>query len=172
MKILTHQGNILDIEADTLVLPVDGSAPGLEGHIARQFMERVGVEQMHELFAPPPYYPFNGDCYWSNIAPFADATHFRHICCLGMLSHEAGANHAGYIASSLGSMLFLAGMDPGMGEHIACPVLTGGNRVGYVDAVYLMLKVVDENRNRRVTLHIVESHPEKFEILRDIVGQS
>lgn len=56
------QSNILDIEeADTLALPVDASGPGLESSIARPFMKRAGVAQMHGLYATPPPYPFNGD---------------------------------------------------------------------------------------------------------------
>ena len=38
MRIALHHRNVLEVEADTLALPVDGSAPGLEGRIARQFM--------------------------------------------------------------------------------------------------------------------------------------
>ncbi len=170
MKIQIHHKNILDItEADTLALPVDGSAPGLEGNIARQFMKRVGVKEMYELYAPPPYYPFNGDCYWSRWLPF-DETHFRHICCLGILSHDADANHEGYIASAFNQMLGLAYMDPGVGEDIACPVLRGGHRLKYVDAVFLMLKIIEKNPDTGATIHIAESDPEKFGILRDIIG--
>lgn len=172
MKVHIHHKNVLDVEADTLALPVDGSAPGLEGNIARQFMKRVGAEEMHELYAPPPYYPFNGDCYWSNIAPFQDKTHFRHICCLGMLSHSPDANHEGYITSAFDRMLGLAAMDPGQGENIALPVLHGGGRLKYIDAVYLMLKIIEQNRRsiQGVTLHIAERDPERFAILRDIIG--
>ena len=145
MHIHIHNKSILDVkEADTLALPIDGSAPGLEGNIARQFMKRVGVSEMHELYAPPPYYPFNGDCYWSSSLPY-DKTHFKHICCLGILSHDPDANHEGYIASAFDRMLGMTAMDPGKGENIACPVLRGGHRLKYVDAIFLMLKITDRN---------------------------
>ena len=170
MNIQIHNKNILDIrEADTLILPVDGSAPGLEGNIARQFMKRVGVEEMHELYSPPPYYPFNGDTHWSRWLPF-DETHFRHICCLGILSHDPDANHEGYISSAFDRMLGMARMDPGVGENIACPVLRGGHRLKYVDAIFLMIKIIEKNRNSAVTIHIAESDTERFGILSDVVG--
>tara|TARA_R110002126_G_scaffold69943_1_gene176421 strand:+ start:89 stop:607 length:519 start_codon:yes stop_codon:yes gene_type:complete len=170
MKIHAVRGNILDIEADTLVLPVDGSAPGLEGSVARQFMKRVGVEEMYELYAPPPHYPFNGSCYWSSSVP-PGKVHFKHICVLGMLSHEQGVNHEGYIASAFGAMFQHAGCDPDYGEVIASPVLRGGTRMNYVDAVYLMLKVYHENYHRHssVTLLVVENDEDRFEMLTSII---
>lgn len=168
MKVETVFGNILDVRGDTLALPVDGQAPGLEGRIARQFMSRVGVEKMHELYAPPPYYPFNGEAYWSSGIPH-DQTHFRWICCLGVLSHAPDANHKGYVRSALGQMLDMSGMDPEMGKNIVCPVLTGGHRIKYIDAVYLMLSEIQDSRGCG-TIHIVERDPERFEILESIVG--
>ncbi len=168
MRLSIQSGDILATPADTLALPVDGSAPGLEGRIARQLMARVGVEDMHELCVPPPSYPFNGQAYWSSALPH-DRTHFRHICCLGVLSHAPGANHKGYARSALLRMLRMAGAEPGKGENIACPVLTGGHRIKYVDAVFLMLQVI-ESVQGSATIHITEFDPERLEILRDIVG--
>jgi hypothetical protein len=172
MQIQIHHKSVLDVEeADTLALPVDGSASGLEGNIARQFMKRVGVSEMHELYAPPPYYPFNGDVYWSSSLPH-DKTHFRHICCLGMLSHDPDTDPEGYIASAFGAMLDQAGLDPEFGANIACPILRGGRRMSAVDAIYLMLKVFEEKRDvrRDVVLHIAENDPETFELLKSIVA--
>jgi hypothetical protein len=169
MKVKIHNKSVLDItEADTLALPIDASAPRLEGNVARQFMKRIGVTQLDECFAPPPYYPFNGDCHWSNVAVFGDKTHFHYICALGMLSHEPGANHAGYIESAFDRMLGFAHMDPGFGEDIACPVLRGGHRLKFVDAVFLMLSVIERNK-QDATVHIAVEAPEDFGILRDIV---
>ena len=86
-----------------------------------------------------------------------------------MLSHDPEAKHEGYIASAFGRMIGLAFMDPGMGEHIACPVLTGGNRMDYVSAVYLMLKEIEATRNTGVTVHIAEADAERFEVLQSII---
>jgi hypothetical protein len=169
MLIDLHRGNILDVKADTLVLPVDGSGPGLEGNIARQLMKRLVIEAMHELYAPPPYYPYNGSCYWSGIIAGYDETHFNNTCCLGFLSHAPGANVKGYMVSAFGEMLSHAGMDPGFAQTIACPVLTGGHRLNYVDAVYLMLAEIERTDGCGHTLTIVERDPEKFEILKGIV---
>jgi len=171
MKIFVHNKDIVDVtEADTIVLPVDGSAPGLEGNIARRFMQRVGVEEMHQLYAPPPYYPFNGDSYWSNVEGF-EGTHFTHICCVGTLSHAPGADHRSYTRSAFRNMLEMAGGD--LGSKLACPVLTGGARVDFVDAVYLMLSEVDTWKDPQapsyLELHIAEKDKERFEKLRDIV---
>jgi hypothetical protein len=66
-------------------------------------------------------------------------------------------------------MLAMAYADPGMGENIACPVLTGGHRIPYVDAVYLMLAEIEDVQSPAV-IHITEHDPERFEMLRDIVG--
>lgn len=172
MELHIRNQSIFDVEeADTLALPVDGSGPGLEGNIARQFMKRVGVEQMHELYAPPPYYPFNGDTYWSSSVP-PGKTHFRHICCLGVLSHASGANHEGHVASAFGKMIRDAPWGPDHGEAIAWPVLTAGHRLSYVDSIYLMLKVfhaVNAGPYWGTTLYVTESNPEKFAILKSIV---
>lgn len=167
MLIDLYQGDILDVKADTLVLPVDGSAPGLEGNIARQLMKKVGAEHMHEMYAPPPYYPFNGDCYWSSLVDFEE-THFNRICCLGFLSHAPGANSKGYMVSALSRMLGEAGMDPGFGVTLACPVLTGGYRMSYVDAVYAMLGEIDRAQGGATCITIAEKNPERFETLKGI----
>ena len=168
MFIDLHQGDILDVKADTLVLPVDGSAPGLEGSIARQLMKQVGVEHMHEMYSPPPYYPFNGDCYWSSLECF-DETHFSHICCLGFLGHTPGTNSKGYMVSALSRMLSEAGMGPEFGYTLACPVLTGGYRVSYVDAVYAMLGEIDRAEGGASVITIAERDPKKFETLQGII---
>lgn len=168
MTVMVRFGDILDTPGDTLVLPVDGQAPGLEGNVARKFMARVGAEHMHELYAPPPNYPFNGRAHWSSSLP-CDRTHFRWICCLGVLSHAPSANHKGYVRAALGQMLAHAGKEPGKGEDIACPVLTGGHRIRYIDAVYLMLSAIQDTRSRS-TIHITEHDPERFEMLQSIVG--
>ena len=168
MLIRLHQGDILQVKADTLVLPVDGSAPGLEGNIARQLMKQVNATDMHELYCPPPYYPFNGDCYWSSLEAF-DETHFNRICCLGFLSHAPGSNSKGYMVSAFSNMLGEAGMDPDFGDTLACPVLTGGYRMSYVDAVYAMLGEIDRAQESSVCITIAEKSPERFEILKGIV---
>jgi hypothetical protein len=48
-------------------------------------------------------------------------------------------------------------------------VLTGGHRIPYVDAVYLMLAEIEDVQSPAV-IHITEHDPERFEMLRDIVG--
>ena len=168
MLIDLYKGDILDVKADTLVLPVDGSGPGLEGNIARQLMKQVGMEHMHEMYSPPPYYPFNGDCYWSSLESF-DETHFDHICCLGFLSHLPGPDAKSYMVSAFSRMLGEAGMDPGFGVTLACPVLTGGYRVSYVDAVYAMLGEIDQTEGDASVITIAERDPKKFDTLQSII---
>lgn len=168
MKVVLHNKDITEVtEADTIVLPVDGSAPGLEGNIARHFMRHVGVEKMHELYAPPPYYPFNGECYWSNIATFG--THLKFICCLGILSHEDGADHKANLRSALRDMFRDADSGSDMGSRLVCPVLTGGKRIDPVSAIHIMVAEADVYTNPSLELHIAETDQERFEILQGIV---
>lgn len=168
MLIELYKGDLLDVKADTVVLPVNGTAPGLEGNVARQLMRQVGVENMHEMYAPPPYYPFNGDCYWSSLE-FFPGTHFNRICCLGFLSHEPEASAKGYMVSAFSRMLGEAGMDPDFGVTLACPVLTGGYRMNYVDAVSAMLEEINRAQGGATCITIAERDPEKFDTLQRIV---
>ena len=169
MFLSIHSGDILsDKESDTIVLPIDAGGPGMVGNLASQFMKAVGVEEMHELYAPPPSYPFNGDAHWSSLAHFPD-TEFDNLCVVGTLSHSSGADHKAYARSALTEVLGMGGCDPGFGQVIACPVLTGGHRIPYVDAVFLMMSVVDEMARSMVCeLRIFEKDPEKFGILQSV----
>lgn len=170
MRVILHNSDILSIEADAIALPVDGSAPGLEGNLARQLMKQLDVEEMHELYAPPPYYPFNGDCYWSSLECFPE-THFQQICCLGFLSHTPGADPRAYMASAFRQMLDMGGCDPGFGQSIACPLLTGGRRIPPIDAAYIMGSVIDAAGDTFVDeLHIAEKDPARFLMLQQAFG--
>tara|TARA_B100000886_G_scaffold300002_1_gene228813 strand:+ start:86 stop:604 length:519 start_codon:yes stop_codon:yes gene_type:complete len=169
MFLSIHNGDILfDKESDTIVLPIDANGPGLVGNLASQFMKAVGVEEMHELYAPPPSYPFNGDAHWSSLAHFPE-TGFDNLCVVGTLSHSLGANHKAYARSALEEVLGMGGCDPGFGQVIACPVITGGHRIPYVDAVFLMMNVIDRLNDCMVhELRIFEKDPEKFKILQSV----
>ena len=169
MFLSIHAGDILsDTESDTIALPIDAGGPGMVGNLASQFMKAVGVKEMHELYAPPPSYPFNGDVHWSSLAHFPE-TQFDNLCVLGTLSHSSGANHKAYTRSALTEMLGMGGCDPGFGQVIACPVLTGGHRIPYVDAVYLMMSIVDEMAGCMVhELRVFEHDPERFKTLQSI----
>jgi hypothetical protein len=172
MELSIHHGDILlDDASDTIVLPIDASGPGMEGNLARQFMKKVGVEEMHEFYAPPAYFPFNGDAHWSSLACFPE-THFDNICVVGTLSHAPDANHKAYARSALMEVLDMGGCDPGLGQVIACPVLTGGRRIRYLDAVYIMMDVIDTMRDRTLVyeLRIFERDPERFQILSSVAS--
>mgnify|MGYP001368021003 CR=1 FL=1 len=83
MRIVLHQKDVFDIaQADTLVVPVDGSGPDLVGDVGRQLMVRMEVDFMHEFYAPPPSYPFNGDRHWS----FLGYKNFNWLCVVGIFS--------------------------------------------------------------------------------------
>jgi len=167
MKISLHNKDIVSVsEAETIVLPVDGSGPGMEGGVARRFMRYAGVEQMDDLYSTRPSYPFNGGCHWTTIEPFD--THFTHMCCLGIQSHRIGADHGGYLRSAFNLMLRDAGTRGDVGRNVVCPILTGGNRLKIVDSIYIMLAEVDMCMDLDVELHIAEKDTERFEILQGI----
>ena len=168
VDVYLHNGDILDVRADTIAVSVDGSGPGLEGNLARQLMGQLEVQKMEELYAPPPYYPFNGDCYWSDLRAFYE-TPFQRICCLGFLSHQPGHNHKAYMASAFSKMMLEGGLGPDFGQRIACPVLTGGYRIKLVDALYTMFNVLEDVKHSAVEeLVLVEQDAEKFEIMLQV----
>ena len=168
MRIFIHNKDIINVtEADTIVLPVDGSGPGLEGNTARRFMKHIGIEKMHEMYAPPPYYPFNGEAYWSQIAGVFDNTHFEWICCLGFLGHQVEASHKSTMRAALRHMLSSVGGD--VGSRLACPILTGGPRIAPVDAIYIMTEEAERCSSRSAELHIAEIDAERFRLLQHIV---
>ncbi len=46
MQTFIHNKDVFTVtEADSLVLPVDGSGPNLVGNLAQQFMKRIGVDR-------------------------------------------------------------------------------------------------------------------------------
>ncbi|SDI80564.1 hypothetical protein [Propionivibrio dicarboxylicus] len=64
-------GNILDAEADAILLSVDGNRRGLEGNLARQFERRFPDwgDIQRTIHSPIPLgrtvaVPWNGDCPW------------------------------------------------------------------------------------------------------------
>jgi hypothetical protein len=169
MKIYIHNKDILDVtEADTIILPVDGSAPGLEGNIARKFLKRVGFDEMHELYAPPPYYPFNGSGHWSSIQGL-ETTHFNWICALGVLSHEQGVDHKAIARSALSKAFTSADLSM-MGTRLACPVLSAGWRNDPVSALYMMLMEAERFGGSRLELHIAELDKDRYDTFKSIVG--
>lgn len=63
---------------------------------------------------------------------------YPRLGCLGALSHAPGVNHRDDVRSALGQLLAMADADPGVGESITCPVLTGGHRIKSIDAAHLI----------------------------------
>ena len=169
MKIYIHNKDILDVtEADTIVLPVDGKGPGLEGNIARRFLKRVDFDGLHELYAPPPVYPFNGRGHWSKIDGL-ESTHFDWICSLGVLGHDQGVDHKAIARSAVHAMLTSADISD-MGTRLACPVLSAGWRTDPVSALYMMIAEVEEFPGSRVQLHLAEPDKDRYDAFRTVVG--
>jgi hypothetical protein len=168
MKIFLHNKDIVDVtEADTIVLPVDGSAPELEGNVARHFMRHLEIDEMNDLYDRPAEYPFNGGCQWSHIDGLFPETHFKYVCALGVLSHRQGVDHKALLRSALHSMFLEANMTTG---KFACPVLSTGWRIKPVDAVYIMLAEAERIRDQGLELHIAELDQERYNMFKNIVG--
>ena len=74
------------------------------------------------------------------------------------------------MVSAFAEMLSHTGMDPGFAFTLACPVLAGGWRLKYVDAVYAMLGEIEKTKGWATMITIAERDPEKFEVLKSIVG--
>ena len=169
MRIFLHHQNVLQLtEADTLVLPVDGIGRGLEGNVARKFLKAIEYDSLDELYEKPIAYPFNGGCQWAQIEDI-DETHFEYVCALGILSHQAGADHRGFIRSALYHM-FEAAEGGSVGTKLACPVLSAGWRLPAIDALYLMVAEAERFVSDRVELHIAEIDPKRYAQFRTIVG--
>ncbi len=172
MKIALHNRDIIEVtEADTVVIPVDGSGPRMEGNLARHFMRHVGVDDMDELYDPPPRYPFTGDTHWSSLAAF-EQSHFEHLCCLGILSHQLGADHKGHLRSAFRGMLMNAASRADLGSRLACPILTGGKRIPAIDAIYVMVAELDAfagHGGATLELHLAERDPARFALLESVV---
>jgi len=167
LRIFTHNKDILTVtEADTIVVTADGAAPGLEGNTARHLMKAVEVEDLRQMFGPPLTYPFNGGAIWSSLEGMFD-THFEWICVLGTLGHMAEEPHKVTLRKALREAL--DGMSyGGVGRRLAVRVLTGGPRVPFVDAVYIMMEEA-EKLSPRLEMHIAETDPERFKTLQQIV---
>lgn len=168
MRVYLHNKDILHVkEADSIALPIDGSGPKLYGGTTRRFMESLGITDLAELFCPPPYYPLLGESIWSELTR-ADS-HYQWICCLDTLSHANSANHLANLRKSLRNAIRAMYLGD-VGSRLACPILTGGNRVSLVDAVHVMLEeaVHDHSNNE---LHIAEINPGKFKVLRQLTRQ-
>ena len=167
MKVFLHHKDIVDVtEADTIVLPVDGSGPGMEGNVARRFMRHVEVDQMDDLFDLPLRYPFNGRCHFSETNAL-EGTHFAYVCALGMLSHLPDVDHRAMMRSALYEMFREAEHD--MGQRFACPVLSAGWRLKPTDALYIMLAEADRFTNPDLELHIAERDEARYQTFRAIV---
>lgn len=166
MKIFLHNKDIVELtEADTVVLPVDGSAPGLEGNVARHFMRHIEIDEMSDLYDRPAKYPFNGGCQWSHIDGLFPETHFKYVCALGVLSHQV-VDHKALLRSALNSMF----RNKAMGRKFACPVLSTGWRIKPVDAIYIMLAEAERIRDQGFELHIAELDQERYNMFKTIVG--
>jgi len=170
MKIFLHHKDILDVtEADTIVVPVDGSGPNMEGAIARQLMRRVEVDEMDDIYIPPPDYPFNGRCHWSHIEGDFEQTHFKHMCAIGVLSHLPDVNHAAIIRSAIFDLFESAGGD--RGTKLACPVIRAGWRLDPIQALCIMLDAATHFRDKDLELHIAERDPDKYKAFRPYIGE-
>ena len=167
MKVFLHHKDIVDVtEADTIVLPVDGGGPGMEGNVARRFMRHVEVDEMDDLFDLPLRYPFNGRCHFSETNDL-DNTHFEYVCALGILSHAPDVDHRALMRSALYAM-FQEGKE-GMGTRFASPVLSGGWRLKAMEAIYIMLAEADRFTDPTLELHIAERDAARYQLLRTII---
>ena len=167
MKVFLHHKSVFEVsEADTLVLPADGSGPRMEGNIARQFMRLVEVEDFDELFDIPLRFPFTGRAHLSEVNAL-EGTHFEHLCALGILSHAQGVNHAALLRSALRHMFEQAG--PESGERFACPLLRGGWRLKGMETLAIMLSEADRFVTPSLELHIAETQLERYQMIRALI---
>lgn len=168
MQTFIHNKDVFTVtEADSLVLPVDGSGPNLVGNLAQQFMKRIGVDQLDGMLAPPPHSSYDGEPVWSAIGGLFD-THFDYICCIDSLSHADGADHRAMLRKTF-NLMFDGMACGGVGKSVACTILTGGSRIPPVDALYIMLEIIEKWRHLGYEVHIAELDPERFELLQRMV---
>lgn len=128
--------DILDVEADALLLPIDGARRGLEGDIARQFARRWPEDwddMLKALKFPIPLgrtvaMPWEGDAPW-RVYLFASTLY--HVGVLDESENMAVVHQA-----------FLEGLKlciKHRARSLATPVLQGGWRLARTQALAAML---------------------------------
>lgn len=160
MRLVLRQGNVLDADADALLLPIDGAARGLEGNVARQFTRRFGAEAWEQIESEVAFPVALGTAAWVTLAAPA---RFRAVALLSILSHRDNDRAAGYVRSALGEACARAAR---LGVRtLASPLLRGGWRLGAAAAFQAMLDVVDARRDDDVCLAVYSLLPEHHDYL-------
>ena len=165
MKIYLHNEDILSVpRADTIMLPVDGNAPGLYGSVTQRFMRYMGVESMDELYSPPAEYPFLSR--WTRV----DCDKFKWFVAVSVLSHKPDVDHRAQLKRAFYEAIDAQVLTGDLGNRIATPVLTGGHRMRPVDALITMLEVATKLNPKGMELHIVERDEKLYNAFRPLVG--
>lgn len=162
MELFVRQADVLDSDADGLIVTVDGESRRLEGSVGGQFARRwpeKWEEIMHRMELPVPL----GTAVHS---PVGEPTPFQFVFLASILDHSNRAGRqamAAYMRSALHRTLGIARTLKL--NSIASPLLKGGWRMATSVAFDAMVQVSDEFRTFDCTLTIYARDTREFDEL-------
>jgi len=162
MELVICNGNVLNARADGLIIAIDGSAKGLEGNVAQQFIRRWGDEweEIVDEFDFP--ISLGRSAYVKSVPPVP----FRYIFVASILDHLNKVERAKMPAVLRSSLHEALSMSQSLKlKSLACPLLKGGWRMHASIAFHATVEVVDEFTNYPATLEVHSPMPEHYDYL-------
>jgi hypothetical protein len=161
------KGNVLDAQADALIIAIDGAKKGMEGNIARAFALRwpeIWTEIEDEILYPLPL----GDVF--DYEPGSDCP-FRLILIASTLNHKDTLTESakkGIVRTALHNAVTLSA---GYGiKSIATAIMTGGWRLSQQSAFLAMTEgyemILQSGKDIAVDIYIMDR--EQFETVESI----
>jgi hypothetical protein len=150
MHIMVCNDDLLNQEADAVLLTIDGAAPGMEGNVARAF-ERRYPDLWEELSTEIEYPLPLGRCDILEIDHYYTCPH-RFAVIASTLHHHPPLSDQQ--KRSVAESAFLHALALCSQRHVhtvATTVLTGGWRLGFTDALSAMLAVAERFRENQNT---------------------
>lgn len=155
MHVEIYKGNILDSDAEAIILTVDGMRKGLEGNVSRAF-ERMYPELWEELQYEFKYPISSGFSKIYSIDPIFECT--NKFCILAStLNHIEildNKQKLKVISSALTSSLALASRN-GVTTICSC-ILSGGWRLELIDALIEMLKTFERYKKTTIRAPVLK----------------
>lgn len=130
-------GNVLDANAEAIIVNVDGAHERMLGNIAHQLKGRIDDEAWEDLMDQVNFPIPLGRCVSAELED--DNVSFKHVIfasCLGHRNLYGGSNHMRYMHSALMDARMCA-LTIGV-KSVAMAMATGGWRIGSRDAVNIV----------------------------------
>ena len=162
MELIIQLGNVLEAEADGLIITVDGATPGLEGSVGGQFARRW-PDKWDEIIGSAGFpVPLGRTVH----LPAGPPMPFKFVFLASTLDHSNRAGRqamAAYMRSALhGALQTARSLNL---TTLTSPLLKGGWRMATSVAFDAMVQVSDEFRSHDVTLTICARDAAEFDLL-------